>query len=341
MANFLSNAIGAIGHGVAAGAGTAYDYATPGRGSSRVTNWGENYFVPTPQPPKVNNPGKTTSTPVYTPPSTSNLDAQIAALNAQTRALQNQLAAQPRLPYYNTSAAWATAQKAAQGVVDPVYTDKLNQYLQKEQLGIKQSTEQQQAQAADIQTQLQQALQDVATGRTRTGQDQATQLGDVATNETNYQTNEGRAFDQARTALLGGISNAGLTTSGIGKQQETQAITDRNVASGQQTGQFETARRDINTNATRTFEDLSTTENRSNVKATTDTAASQKALQDFIDNAKLDEQGFRTQNEADRLGALATESGNQYKSQVANFIASLVGSGARAQDIALAQQIYG
>ena len=276
-----------------------------------------------------------------TPDTGASIDAQIAALQAQNRAFSAQLAAQPRLPYYNSSAGWATAQKAAQGVVDPVYTDKLNQYLQKEQLGIKQNTEQQQQQEQDIQTALKNALLDIGTNRTRTTEDMATHLGDVGTAENNYQTNEGRQFGAARDALLGSVANAGLTTSGIGQGKVQEQITDRNIASGQQSQSFESARRDIHTAASRTFEDLATNEGRQQEVAKHDTTVSKKALQDYIDNAALDEQGFRTQNEAERLAAIAGETNNQYQLGVRSFIQSLIGSGARSQDIALAQQVYG
>lgn len=343
MANFFSNALGAVVHGTAAGAGTAYDYLTPGKGSSRVTNYGSDYFIPKPASSPTPSKPSTPATPAPNPYAAANAaaDAQIAALNRQTQALMQQLAAQPRLPYYNTSAAWAQAQAAAQGVVDPVYTDKLNQYLQKEALGKKQTTEAEATTEANIQTQLAQALADTATNRTRAGEDQTTKIGDVNTAENAFQTNEGTAFDQARAALLGGVANSGLTTSGLGRQQDTTTIANRNTQSDQQTQQFTAARRDINTNATRTFEDLATADTRQQGAATANTAAAKKSLQDYIDNAALDEQGFRTNNEADRLGALASESGNQYKTLVGQFIAGLIGSGARPQDIALAQQIYG
>lgn len=312
-------------------AGDEQTYATNAAASAKYDN---------PQPASTPSKAQAKPTPSYTP-DTSGLDAQIAALNAQTQQLQAQLAAQPRLPYYNTSASWAQAQAAAQGVVDPVYTDKLNQYLQSESLGVSQEQQKEANNQSDIQTTLDQTLADIATNRQRTTQDQTTNLGDVATNESNYQTNEGTQFDSARSALLGNIANSGLTTSGLGRGQETQAITNRNVASGQQEQQFEGQRRDINTSANRTFEDLATGEERGTAAAATGTTRSKQAVQDYIDTANLDEQSFRTNNEADRLSALAGESTNQYKLQVSNFIAGLIGSGARPQDIALAQQIYG
>jgi len=339
MANFFQKALGSV----VGSAGLAYDYLTPGKGSSRVTNWGANYAFGSPTPKTPSGPSGTVRAPTPAPsaPDTSGLDAQIAALNRQTAALEAQIAAQPRLPYYNTSAAWAQAQKAASGVVDPVYTDKLNQYLQKEQLGIKQQTAEQQAQEAASNTALQQAIEDFTTNTNRENQDLSTNLGDVKTAETNYQRDSGTQFDAARAALLGTIANSGLTTSGIGRQQETAAVGARNTQEAEQQQSFDQQRRDFQTKATRNIEDLTTGKTRTEQKTAIDIADQKRALQDYIDSAAVEEQGFRTQNEADRLAAIANEAQNQYKIGVGNFIQSLIGGGARAQDIALAQQVYG
>lgn len=269
----------------------------------------------------------------------ANASAQAAAQNYA--AIQAQLAAQPRLPTYNTAAAWANAQKAATAAVDPVYTDKLNQYLQAAQLGKTVQTRKQGEQEADIASTLTNQTADNATTRIRTGEDQTTRLGDVGTNEVNYQADSGTAFDQARTALLGDIANSGLVTSGIGQGKVASTTAQRNQTDNEQTQQFDASRRDINTTATRSFEDLATSDTRNTSAAATGTARSKQELQDYIDNANIEEQGFRMNNEADRQAAISQATGAEYKTAVQQFIASLVGSGARAQDIALASQVYG
>jgi hypothetical protein len=279
---------------------------------------------------------------VYNP--NSDIDAlnkQIAAEQAQYQALQAQQAAQPKLPVYNTAAAYANAQKAATSAVDPVYQDKLSQYLQQEQLTTAQNTTAEQNAEADAASTLSNQTTDNATNRTRTAADEVTNTGDVNQNETNVQADTGTAFDRARTALLGGVANAGLTTSGIGSQKAGQAIADRNQSEGEQTQSFDNSRRDIHTAATRTFEDLATSDTRNTSAAATTTARAKQGLQDYIDNAALGEQSFRTQNEQERQGAIESATNSQYQQGVQQFIASLIGSGARAQDVALASQVYG
>lgn len=332
--------LGTIGKAAASLTGTAYDYLTPGKGSSRLTDYGlgNNGVAQAP---------KTVATPSYQSSNTGNgvdtsaYDAQLAQSNSAIAALQAQIAAQPKLPYYNTTQGYATAQQNAQNLVDPVYVQKLQAALAPIQLGITQSTAQTATDKTAIQTQLQQSLADNATAQQRAQEDQQTSLGQIGQDETNYQQDEGTQFDQARQALLGNIANSGLTTSGLGQQQNANAITARNQASNEQEQQFQGGRDAANTLATRTFQDLSTSSTRANQGAAAQTAQKDTDLQNYIDNANLQTTKAQTQNEADRLEAVASETQNQYQLGVANFINSLIGSGARPGDVQLAQQVYG
>lgn len=287
-----------------------------------------------------NSSSSTSGAPGYDYQGAINAANQSAAAAAQyAQAVQAQIAAQPKIISYNGT--YQEAQQQVQGAVDAVYADKLNQYLQQENLGKAQQTRQESEKEADIAGTLTNQTADNATTRTRTGEDQATKIGDTNLNETNYQADSGTAFDKARTALLGSVANSGLTTSGIGQGQVASSTAQRNQGDQEQTQQFNAQRRDINTSASRTFEDLATSDTRNTQAAATGTTRSKEALQDYIDNANLSEQGFRQDNETDRQGALLTATTDQYQQNVRNFIASLVGSGARAQDIAATAQVYG
>ena len=288
--------------------------------------------APTPKPTPI---------PNYDP--SGKIAASNAALEASRNslaAIQAQMAAMPRIQAYDTTAAYANAQKTAQGKVDPVYADKLNQYLQGAKLKRDQETRTAAERQADIANSLSQTNEDIARNRTRTAEDEATSTGDVALNETNFQENSGTAFDRARTALIGNLGSTGADQFGLGQNQVQQTIDDRNSAENQQTQQFDTQRRDIKQNAFRTFEDLETSGVRASGAAETGTKRSKQALQDFIDNASLEEQGTRVNLENERQGALFNETQNQYKVGAQQFIASLVGK-ARDQDIIATKQFLG
>lgn len=284
------------------------------------------------------------ATPSYTPSTTktdtSAKDKQLADLVSSNKALEAQIAAQPRLPFYNTSAAYAQAQKTATASVNPVYIDKMNAYIKKQELQRAQQTEQTNFTKGQIDTGLTQTLEDTATGRIRTGEDAATKQAGIDMSEGNYQLNEGTQFDRARTALLGEVANANLTTSGIGAQQEATAVSDRNQASKEQSQQFEAERQATETLKTRTFADIGKSEDRAKGDATSKKAQKDMDLKQFIDMGDLERADEQVKNESERLSAIRSEASNQYKIGVANFIQSLMGSGARDQDVALATQRY-
>lgn len=321
----------------AAGAlGRAYDYVTPGMGSSRLTDWGGWGDKTTASPKPV-------STPTYNPSSTrvdtSALDKQIADSNKALEAMRAQLAAQPRLPVYNTANAWASAQSRAENIVNPVYLDKLNQYLEAARLKRTQTEEQSALNKKDINTSLTQSLEDSATARARSSEDAATNLTDINATSGEYQKDSGTQFDRARMALLDAGGEYGA--SGLVRQQETNAMADRRREESAQERQFEGQRKAVETLKTRTFEDLEKSDTRAKGGAEAKIQREDVNLRNFIDNAALEEKDYRTQNELERQSEIAKQTSNQYSVGVRDFINSLIGSGARSQDIALAQQVYG
>lgn len=271
----------------------------------------------------------------------SALDKQIADSTATIKALQYQIAQQPKLPYFDTSANWAKAQSAVTGSVHDVYNDKLNSFLAKQALTQKQKTEDTNANINQLDLSLSRSLADNAETRTQTDEDVTNKLGDIGANENSFQTQEGNSFDKARTALLGTIANSGLTESGIGRGQEASAITDRNLSSADQVREFNNQRRDTNIFKERTFGDLEKSDTRNTEDTATSKAMDTKQLQDYIDTAKLTENDFRTDNETAMQNELYSATSKQAGINVNDFIASLVASGARPQDIALAKSIYG
>lgn len=256
-------------------------------------------------------------------------------------ATQAQLAAQPKLAKFDVAGSYTRAGQTAASTVNPVYTDKLNQYLQQSQAKIRQNTVETDVKKADIQSALQQALEDNSITRGRTTEDVTNKLGDIENTEDTFQRQEGRQFDRARTALLGNVANSGLTESGIGQGAVADAVTDRNIASDAQTTEFNNQRRDTELFKTRTLADLDKSDTRQTGGATRQTESQDRALRDYIENAGLEEQGFRAENELNRVTAVSQATTSAYQQLVAQAVAALAGSGARAQDIALFKQVYG
>lgn len=284
----------------------------------------------------------------YRPPDTSATDKRIAELmksiaggNAALRAAQAELAARPRLPSFNSSAARAQADATAASTVNPVYQDKLNRYIQGKNLRVGQQTEIRTRNKQDIASALAQALEDITTGRVRTGEDAALKTGDIQAEEDTWQRQEGREFERARVALLGDLADAGLTESGIGQGAADDAVTDRNIASEAQEREYGEQKRDVELFRNRTLADLDTKEVREKGGAARRTENEEVALRQFVEEENWKEQDFRAINEAERVAAVTEASRSAYANIIAQTIASLAGSGARSQDIALFKQVYG
>lgn len=273
-------------------------------------------------------------------PNQSQFDSLAADIARLTKIINSQPPT-PQLPNFNSSAARATARQEAVNAVNPVYQGYLDQYMKQKSLRVGSRTADVTEAKTGIETELSQLLEDSATRRDITTEDTATQIGDINANEGSYQTQEGRQFDRARSALLGDVADAGLSESGIGQGAIQDATTDRNLASADQTRDFTNQRRDVETFKTRTFKDLDTVNTRGQEKATTNKASQDRQLEDFILMEDAQEDQFRFKNEQERFGAINSGANDAYSKVIANEIAKLAGSGRSAADIDFFSRVYG
>lgn len=299
------------------------------------------YKPPSASAPKAQNTPSTPSGQSATDRAIAALQAQLAQGNAALAATRAQIAAMPRLPAFDSNSAWQRAQNTAASTVNPVYQDKLNRYLEKAKAALGQETTTRTRNKQDISTALTQALEDTLMSRQRTEEDVTNKLGDITADENSFQRQEGRQFDAARTALLGDVANAGLTESGMGQGIVQDAVVSRNLASEDQVRGFTNEKRDTNIFKTRTLADLDKTDTRERGGAARRTENEDIALRNFIEMQSFEEGEFRAENEYNRLQDIAGATGSAYSQIVRDTIAALAGSGARAQDIQLFQQIYG
>jgi len=267
--------------------------------------------------------------------------ADSASLSKQVAALLSQIEQRPRLPQFDYAANMAKARGTAASTVNPVYQDKLNRYLEKQKVSRNQETVARQRNKQDIATSLTQSIEDIALNRGRTNEDATNKITDITNTENSWQRQEGRQFDQAREALLGNVAEAGLTESGLGQGTIQNAVTDRNLASADQVREYDTAKRDTEIFRTRTLADLDSTETRERGGATRRTENEDIALRDFIEMQGVDERDTRANLEMERTSAIDNAAQSAYQKLVASTKQSLAQSGARAQDIALFEQVYG
>lgn len=265
----------------------------------------------------------------------------IGETRKQNALLAQQIAAAPRLVKYDTAGAAASALSEANGAQTPLYTQKLNDYLAK--TNIARSAEQRHAgeTITDAQDQLKANLAGNDITRTRTGEDTATKIGETNYQEGNYFDTSGNQADAARTALEAGNATSGLAESGIGQGRLDSQQVAQASDSNQQQHQFEQTKTLAKLFQTRTLADLSRSDELSKVSEGKTESRTQLNLADFLNTSNVDEQATRSNLELERQGAILLDSNTRQKNKANAFIASLVKSGARPQDIALAKQIYG
>lgn len=264
-----------------------------------------------------------------------------ARIEAQTQASRDAaaVAAQPKLLYRDTNAAWQTAQNSAASSVNPVYNDYLNNFIERQRVGLFQTKAEVGAQKGALDTTLTQTNEDIALGKAHSTQDTATTIAQNKLNEGNWQTTEGAQSylqeEQARTAM------GDQGTAGRGAGQLGEAKTTRNQTSKVNTQAFTQERDTANLLKTRTFADLTTKGTRAKKFNVTEKANLDRQLGDFIMNQGLDKTEFKSTNEQARLDKLASTTQSEYNTGLGSWLAEQAKGGARAQDLAMSSQYYG
>jgi hypothetical protein len=266
-------------------------------------------------------------------------DPSITAANLNYAATMASIAAQPKLIYRDTNAAWQQAQNTAAVSINPVYVDNMNRFIAKQTADLTSKTGDINYSKTAADTTLTQTKEDIGTNRTRTAEDTASAIAQNLYNEGNWQTQEGAqnavVEEQARLAL----GDQGIMGRGAGQLQEAKIT--RNQTSDQQTKAFQQERDVKKLLETRTFADLETKGTRAVQFNTTEKADLDRQLGDYITGQGLAKQQFTVDNELARIDRLFGATEGQYKTDTASWLASLAGTGARSQDIALATQLYG
>lgn len=273
-------------------------------------------------------------------PAPSGEDAKWQQMSQQLAALQSQLAAQPRLPSFDILGNYNRAKVRATTDVTPLYEQKLNNFLQGQQVTKVQRTQQRDLSFANSEMSRTQTREDNETNRVRTGQDLANVLQQISQSRGEFLQDEGTQFDDARRGLQEEVAGAGGTDTGMGQQQIDRQLKDRNTSAARQIEEFRNNESAKKLLADRTLEDLATSDVRADEKKTMSDRATQIDFDAAMGQLANEEQSFRLQNDLDKALDIISRTQSYSQQGVAEFIANLAGSGARAQDIALAKQVY-
>lgn len=264
------------------------------------------------------------------------LRREFAANNASLANLLRPQAS-PLAPAFDVLGNLTRARQQAEAAVSPLYVKKLNDFLEQQRVLRDRKVADTERLKKEADEALANSLESTGIDRTRTSEDVANELSQIGTNEDNFQTDSAGGFDEARTALLGNIATSGLTTSGLGRQQEQKAIAGKRTEEGRQVESFNVQKKAQETFRTRTFEDLLRSD-KLNTKKTEQTKELAKIdLDRYIEDLSFTERDTRSKLEGERLGAIVQQQGDYSRLGFENFLATL----RDPAQIQLARQVYG
>jgi hypothetical protein len=275
------------------------------------------------------------------PPRPATDNSYLNGLQSQLKALQSQLAYQPKLAQFDVMGNYSRARSQAESAVNPLYEKYLKDFLAKQQVQGQNKRTETDLRKQSTQLELGQTLEESNVNRNRTAQDTVAALQKSIEQEGQFQQDTGTQFDVDRRANAESIAAAGLTTSGIGQNRMFVQEEGRNIDEGRQVKEFNNQREAKKLFQARTFEDLARGDENARGIATQKDKEAQFDLDAYLSELAANETQFRTENEVKRLGDINQQAQTFERAGTQQFLASLAGAGWRPQDIALAYQVYG
>lgn len=248
------------------------------------------------------------------------------ALLSQGQQLLNSIngpAAPVYAPSLDLAAINAQARAAAEANVNPFYTKSLNDFLTQQ---ASEKAQQEGQTATNIQN-LKDTLTNTQNANEVTGErateDTATKEEQAAEATDWRQTDQGGQYDMNRIAMAVNQAKSGLTGSGLaGGAQKTAQDTFNTTESRQATTDAET-KAATELGKARTFEDLATSNTLAGQTEATGESQANVDLTNFITNQGFALTGEQNTLEQNRLQAVASETTNQAKLLINNFISSI------------------
>lgn len=240
-------------------------------------------------------------------------------------------------PALDTNAIFNQASSTAAGNVNPYYTKLLNDFITQQGTVRAQQQQQTATNIQNLQDQLTQQLQANQVSGERATEDTGTNEAQINQAADYRQQDQGTAFNNDRNNQAIQLAQSGLTGSGIGANKQATTQETQDTTEARQATADDEAKQVQELTKARTFEDLAT----SGTNATSTEAKGEKQanfdLNSFITQQTGDLEQQQQQLEQQRQQQLATETGNQTKILVNNFINSIANPAQRQA----ALQAYG
>jgi hypothetical protein len=164
------------------------------------------------------------------------------------------------IPSLNLTNIYNKARAQAEASTNPWFSTQLSNYTKQRDLAKKKALEAYTSATNEAKMALEKTLGETATGRVRTEEDTATNLANISGEEANRQDLEALQYDQSRREAMGTLGEAGLTTSGLGRQQLVEGQKTRQLTEKEQARVVSANVNAQNLTKTRTLADLASTD---------------------------------------------------------------------------------
>lgn len=272
-------------------------------------------------------------------PDFSALNSQFATLQSTNKALLAAIQAQApgKAATLDINALKSQANAQAEKGVNPLYTNYLNDYLQKEAGDIATAQGQNTMNINAEQLGLANTLQTNALGQKQAGATNELTQGNINASQQNYQLQSGMAQNQKLAAIGHAIGSGNLGTEGLGGQQLWDAENSKVVADAAQAGQFQYQRDTSNLSTQDTFDQLAL----SSQQATSGEAGQEKQsnfnLSNYLREAAHNDSQYRQGLESQRQQAITAAQQNYLAQGVQSQISNL---GLNSKDLAVTNNVY-
>lgn len=212
----------------------------------------------------------------------------------------------------------AQARSAAEGAVNPYYTKVLNEFLTQQAAQRQNQQTQYETDVKTIEENLKNTLEQNALTKTRTGEDVATNIGEIAQTADEFQTDSGQAFDANRLEEARGAS-----TGGLGQQKLQASTAERNKTENRQVQKFAEATKQQELFKGRTFDDLLKSDELAGKGAEKGKTQKKFDLDTYIQGSQFNEQNKRNELERSRLQDIAANEAAQRKLAFQKYLAGI------------------
>lgn len=340
------------------GIGNSIGGFAKGVGSLFSDTAGNAYSLLTGRPQDVNynqtlkaasyNPWAETKTPTTAPtPKTVTYNSEGSGTNAAddyykslSEYYKSQIQTTPRFIDYDIGGSWNKAREMAANAVNPVYQQKLTDYVNRQQSELGRQREDTVTSKSQLDLALKQLYDDSTVNRARTTEDVTGNIRDIQDTRNYEARQEGLSFDTANRSLNESLGATGMATSGLGQQAVQESQLARRDQSNEVIRQSDNKIESQKTLMNRTFEDLTTREQRGEEKTTTSKTKLDIDLERFIEDQEFDLDQEQKSLELKKQSDIAGKSIGLQSQLVDQWLSNLRGQGYTADEISRAAAIY-